>query len=146
MNHRDSVERWLIHEGLKFSEEKSDDNSFLIKINHAGENGVPIEIFEPKSQPGVLVVGSKVIMKNNQISRLLGFSKDEKEKFDKKVGEFCYSIQAIHKMITEDGKQKIGVYVVLDKPEKINQPGIFDAINQVSEMNEKTSRFLLKTF
>ena len=92
------------------------------------------------------MVGSKVIMKNNQIARFLGFSPDEKERFEKKVGDYCYSLQAIHKMIEEDGKQKIGVYVVLDEKVDINQQTLFEAVDRVSEMNEKTSRFLLKTF
>ena len=47
---------------------------------------------------------------------------------------------------TQDGKQKIGVYVVLDDKVDINQQTLFEAVNKVSEMNEKTSRFLLKTF
>jgi hypothetical protein len=85
-------------------------------------------------------------MKNNQISRYLGFSPEEKEKFEKKVGDYCYSLQAIHKVIEEDGKQKIGVYAVLDEKVEINQQVLFDVINRVSEMHEKTARFLLKTF
>ena len=55
-------------------------------------------------------------------------------------------MQKINKNITEDGKRKIGVYVVLDKPDEINQQAVFDAMDRVSEMYEKTSRFLLKTF
>lgn len=143
---RDNVERWLIHESLSFEDIKSSDNSFHILVKHAGQFGIPIEVFEPKAQPGVLVVGAKVIMKNNQISRYLGFNEDEKARFEKKVGDFCYSIQAINKMMAEDGKQKIGVFVVLDNKTEINQQTFLDAIDRVSEMHEKTARFLLKTF
>ena len=143
---RDNVERWLIHESLSFEEIKSTENSFHILVKHAGEFGIPVEIFEPKGQPGVLVIGAKVIMKNNQIARYLGFNDDEKARFEKKVGDFCYSIQAINKMIVEDGKQKVGVFVVLDDKTDINQQTVFDAIDRVSEMHEKTSRFLMKTF
>ena len=56
------------------------------------------------------------------------------------------SIEAISKIMTEDGKQKVAVYVVLDNKENINQQAMFDAIDAVSEKHEKTSRFLLKTF
>jgi hypothetical protein len=35
---------------------------------------------------------------------------------------------------------------VLDDKENINQQTVFDAIDKVGEMYEKTSRFLLKTF
>ena len=143
---RDNVERWLIHESHIFEFIKSAENSFHVHVQHAGKAGVPVEIFEPKNQPGILVVGSKVNMKNNQISRFLGYTSEEKKRFEQKISDYCYSIQAIHKMIEEDGKQKIGVYVVLDKKEEINQQTLFDAVNRVSEMNEKTTRFLLKTF
>ena len=143
---RDSVERWLIHEGHSFEEIKNPDNSFQILVKHAGQYGNPVEIFEPKAQPGILVIGSKVIMKNKQIARYLGFNEEEKEIFKKKVSDFCNSIHAINKIITEDGKQKIGLYVVLDDKENINQQTVFDAIDRVSEMHEKAARFLMKTF
>ena len=143
---RDNVERWLIHEGLTFEEMKNPDNSFQIMIKHAGQYGIPVEVFEPKGQPGILVIGAKVVMKNSQISRYMGFNLEEKERFEKKVADFCYSIQTINKIITEDGKQKIGVYVVLDDKENINQQTMLEAIDSVSEKYDKTARFLLKTF
>ena len=143
---RDSVERWVIHEGLSFEEVKNPENIFQVLVKHAGQYGIPVDVFEPKGQPGILIIGAKVIMKNSQIARYLGFNVEEKEKFEKKVADFCYSIQAINKVITEDGKQKIGVYVVLDDKENINQQTMLDAIDKVSEIHEKTSRFLLKTF
>ncbi|HET9008777.1 MAG TPA: DUF2299 family protein [Nitrosarchaeum sp.] len=143
---KDNVERWLIHESHSFELIKNPENSFQILIKHAGPYGIPVEIFEPKSQPGVIVIGAKVIMKNNQIARYLGFNDEEKAKFERKVAEFCNSIQAINRMITEDGKKKVGVFVVLDGKEPITQQIVFDAINRVSEMHEKTARFLMKTF
>ncbi len=143
---RDNVERWLIHEGLSFEEIKNPENSFQILVKHACKYGIPAEIFEPKAQSGILVIGTKVIMKNNQIARYLGFNEDEKERFKEKVNDYCNSIQAINKIITEDGKQKVGVYVVLDDKENINQQTVFDAMDRVSELHEKTSRFLMKTF
>ncbi len=143
---QDNVERWLIHESMSFEGVKSSENSFQVLVKHAGQYGIPVDIFEPKSQPGVLVIGAKVIMKNSQISRYLGFNEEEKEKFEQKVTNFCNLIQVISKIITEDGKQKVGVYVVLDDKENINQQTVFDALDRVSEMHEKTSRFLLKTF
>ena len=143
---RDNIERWLIHEALSFEEIKNPENTFQILVKHAGQYGIPVEIFEPKAQPGILVIGAKVIMKNNQIARYLRFNEEEKGIFEKKVVDFCNSIQAINKIITEDGKQKIGVYFVLDDKKNINQQTIFDAMDRVSEMHEKTIQFLYKTF
>ncbi len=143
---RDNIERWLIHEGLSFEEVKNSENTFQILVKHAGQYGIPVEIFEPKAQSGILVIGAKAIMKNNQIARYLGFSEEEKAIFEKKVADFCNSIHAINKIITEDGKQKIGVYFVLDNKENINQQTVFDAMDRVSEMHEKAARFLMKTF
>ena len=143
---RDNIERWLIHEAHSFEEIKNTENTFQILVKHAGQYGIPVEIFEPKAQPGILVIGAKVIMKNNQIARYLRFNEDEKGTFVKRVAEFCNSIHAINKIITEDGKQKIGVYFVLDDKENINQQTVFDAMDKVSEMYEKTARFLMKTF
>ena len=143
---RDNVERWLIHEGLSFNSVKSEENSFQILVKHAGQYGIPVDIFEPKSQLGILVVGAKVEMKNNQIIRYRGFTDEEKSKFSDKLSDFCNSIQAISKIITEDGKQKVAVYVVLDDKENINQQTMLDAIDSLSEKHERTSRFLLKTF
>jgi hypothetical protein len=143
---RDNVERWIIHEGLQSEEVKNPENNFQILVKHAGRYGIPVDVFEPKGQPGILVIGAKVVMKNSQIARYLGFSAEEKERFESKVNDFCNSIQVINKMITEDGKQKVGVYVVMDDKENINQQTMLDAIDDVSEKYDKTSRFLLKTF
>ncbi|MCH8915292.1 MAG: DUF2299 family protein [Thaumarchaeota archaeon] len=143
---QENIERWLTHEGHSFEEIKNKVNSFQILVRHAGQYGIPTEIFEPKAQPGILVIGAKVTMKNNQIARYLRFNKEEKGIFEKKVVNFCNSIHAINKMITEDGKQKIGVYFVLDDKENINQQTVFDAMDRVSEMHEKAARFLMKTF
>jgi len=143
---RDNVERWIIHEGLSFDEIKNPENNFQILVKHAGQSGIPVDVFEPKGQPGILVIGAKVVMKNNQIARYLGFSVEEKEKFEKKINDYCYSIQVINKIITEDGKQKVGVYVVMDDKENINQQTMLEAIDNVSEKYDKTARFLLKTF
>ena len=140
---RDNVERWLIHSELPFEDAKSNENIFQILVKHAG---IPLEIFEPKTQTGVLVIGSKVVMKNSQIARYLRFSKEEKERFEKRVADYCYLIEAVNKNTTEEGRLKIGVYVVLEKDKDINQQVVFDAMSRVSEMHEKTARYLIKTF
>jgi len=145
-NDRISVERWLIHENYKFSDIKNEENNFQIVIKHTGSFGTPIEIFQPKNQPNVLVIGGKIPLRNNQNARYLKLNDMEKENFEKKVGDFCYSIKAIHKFLEENGKKIIGVYVVIEDETKFNQQDFANAIQQVTEMSERTTQYLMKTF
>lgn len=146
VNLRDNVERWLIHENYKFNEEKSDENSFQMSIKHVGSFGNSVEIFQPKNQSNVLVLGSKIPLKNNQNVRYLRLSDVEREKFEKKVADFCYNIKAIHRMSEENGKKVVGVFVVLDKDEQFNQNSFLESLQNVIEMSDKTSQFLIKAF
>ena len=143
---RDNVERWLIHENYKFSNQKKEDCNFCMVVKNIGAYGAPIEIFEPKKQPGVLVVGGKTFFKNNQTLRYNKLTDSEHEKFHGSVKDFCDSIFAIHKIFKEDGKVVIEVFVVLDNVEQFTQGLVIDTINKVLEMSERVNRFVLKTF
>ncbi len=143
---RNNVERWLIHENYKFSNKKNDDTTFCTVIKHVGSFGTPIEIFEPKNQLGVLVLGGKIFLKNNQTLRYNKLTNAEREEFHRSVKEYCNSIYAINKIFKEDGKVVIGVYVVLDKVERFTQQLVVDTMAKIIEMSEKVTRFVLKTF
>lgn len=143
---RDNVERWLIHENYSFQEIKNPDDSFRILIKHVGSFRIPIEIFEPKKQPGVIVLGGKFALKDKQMVRYLQLNETEQEKFKNSVKDFCDSIRAIHRITKEDGKLVIGVYLVLDKVERFTQQVIVNAIQEITEMSEKIMQFIVKTF
>ena len=143
---RDNVERWLIHENYKFDNKPSAENNFCMVLRNVGSYGTPIEIFEPKKQPGVLVVGGKTFFKNNQTLRYNKLADSEREKFHGSVKDYCDSIYAIHKIFKEDGKVVIEAFVVLDKVERFTQELLMDTIGKVLEMSEKINRFVLKTF
>ena len=115
---RDSVERWLIHENYSFKLSNTDDTSFKILIKNGDGLGNNIEVFEPREQ----------------------------EKIKTKIADFCYSIKAVHKFLDENGKKMVGIYIVLDKPEQLNQPFIIKTLQEIIEMSEKTNRFLIKAF
>ncbi|NIP62457.1 MAG: DUF2299 domain-containing protein [Nitrosopumilaceae archaeon] len=142
----EKVERWLIHHDMEFKQTNNSENIFHTLIKHAGPFGTPIEIFEPKKQPGILVVGAKVPMKNNQIARYLQMNDSERKQYEEKIARFCQMIKAVHKFHEEDGKRMVGIYVVMDQKDDINQQTLLEAIDRASEMYEKTSKFLLKTF
>lgn len=143
---RNNVERWLIHENYSFKAVKSIEDSFRMLIKDNGSFKIPIEIFEPKAQPGVLVLGSKVFLRNPQTARYNKLTDSEREKFKNTVKDFCNSIRAIHKIFKEDGKVVIGVYLVLDKIEQFTQGNVLEALGQVTEMSEKIYQFINKTF
>lgn len=143
---RNNVERWLIHENYSFKDVKSNEDSFRIRIKDIGSFNIPIEIFEPKAQSNVLVLGGKVFLRNPQTARYNKLTESEQEKFKNSVKDFCDSIRAIHKIFKEDGKVVIGIYLVLDKIERFTQENVLEALGKVTEMSEKTYQFINKTF
>ena len=143
---RDNVERWLIHENYDFKQGKSDDATFKIIINNSDGLGNDTEVFEPKGQENILVIGIKIDMKTKQLIRFRELNETEQENFKKKVDDFCYSLKAVGKFLDEDGKKKVGVYIVLDKKEQLNQPNFIATLPKIIEISEKTAQFLFKSF
>jgi len=101
-NLHDSVERWLVQDGYSITETKSEDN-FKIIIENIDAFSNNLEIFEPKEQAGVLVIGVKIPLKSKQMIRYRQLNQKEKENFEKKITDFCYSIQVVNKFSDEDG-------------------------------------------
>ena len=142
----DSVERWLIHENYPMNKTQSDVDTFKFIIKNGDGLGNNIEILEPKQQQGILIVGVKVVLKTKLMTRFLELNETEQEKLKTKIADFCYSIKAVHKFLDEDGKKKAGVYIVLDKPEQLNQAFFMKTLEDIIAMSEQTNRFLIKTF
>jgi hypothetical protein len=42
--------------------------------------------------------------------------------------------------------KKVGVYIVLDKKEQLNQPNFIKILTKIIEISDKTSKFLYKVF
>jgi len=144
-NLRDSVERWLVQDGYSITETKTEDN-FKIIVKNIDAFSNDLEIFEPKQQAGVLVIGVKIPLKAKQMMRYNQLNEKEKTNFEKKMTDFCQSIQAINKFFDEDGMKKVGVYIVLDKKEQLNQPSFIATLPKIIEISEKTAQFLFKSF
>ena len=144
-NLHDSVERWLVQDGYSVIETKTEDN-FKIIIKNIDAFSNDLEIFEPKQQANVLVIGVKIPLKSKQMIRYHQLNQKEKENFEKKMTDFCSSIQAINKFFDEDSMKKVGVYIVLDKKEQLNQPTFIATLPKIIEVSEKTAQFLYKSF
>ena len=136
----------MIHENYPFKSSTSDDTSFKILIKNGDGLGNNIEVFEPKGQENILVTGVKVSFHHKLIRRFLELNETEQEKIKTKIVDFCYSIKAVHKFLDENGKKMVGIYIVLDKPEQLNQPFFIKTLQEIIEMSEKTNRFLIKAF
>ncbi len=145
-NLHENVERWLIQENYSFNEIKTKEDNFKVIIKNADGFGNNLEIFEPKQQANILVIGIKIPLKTNQMIRFLKLNEREKENFEKKMTDFCNSIMAISRFFDEDGKKKVGVYIVLDKKEQLTQPSFTQTLPKIIEMSDKTSQFLHKAF
>ena len=141
----ENVERWLLQENYTFNKTKTDEN-FKIIIKNADPFNNNLEIFEPKQQANVLVIGVKIPLKGKQMMRYRQLNQKEQENFEKKMTDFCSSIQAINKFFDEDGMKKVGVYIVLDKKEQLNQPSFIATLPKIIEASEKTAQFLYKSF
>ena len=144
-NLHQSVERWLVQDGHSVTETKTEDN-FKIIIKNIDACSNNLEIFEPKQQSGVLVIGVKIPLKGKQMMRYRQLNEKEKENFEKKMTDFCSSIQVVNKFSDEDGMKKVGVYIVLDKKEQLNQPTFIATLTKIIEVSEKTAQFLYKSF
>jgi len=94
-NLRDRDERWLVQDGYPVTETKTEDN-FKIIIKNIDAFSNDLEIFEPKQQANVLVIGVKIPLKSKQMIRYRLLNQKEKENFEKKMTDFCSSIQAIN--------------------------------------------------
>ena len=145
-NLHENVERWLIQENYSFKEIKTKEDNFKITIKNANAFNNNLEIFEPKQQLNILVIGIKIPLKTNQMRRFLKLNQNEKGNFEKKITDFCYSIKAINKFFDEDGMKKVGVYIVLDKKEQLTQPYFTKTLAKIVEISDKTSEFLYKAF
>jgi len=143
---QDNLERWLIHENYRFKELKEEENRVCVLIKDVGSNQMSVKIFEPLKQPGILVFGGKVIFSNRQTGRYLKLNDAEREKFHSSVKNYCDSIHTIHKIFKEDGKVVVGVYLVLDKVKVFTQDIVVKSIIKLTEMGDKTYRFIAKTF
>ena len=145
-NLHESVQRWLIHENYSFNEIKTKEDNFKIIIKNADGFGNNLEIFEPKQQANILVIGIKIPLKTNQMIRFLKLNQNEKGNFEKKITDFCYSIKMVNKFFDEDGMKKVGVYIVLDKKEQLTQPSFTKTLTKIIEMSDKTGQFIYKSF
>ena len=135
---QNNVERWLVHEGLKFNYHKPDDNhAFKVVINGpAHVQDIDTEVFEPAKQLGVIVIGRKCPFGTNQNKRYLNMSESEQKKMQERIAEYCNSIGVVHRFLIENGRSIVGIYIVIDSKEKQNQVDFSEALRNITNISD----------
>ena len=107
---------------------------------------------EAEIQP--IKISRSVTLKYNNIfwmQDLNVYSDEEMESFIPKFKKAFkeddnWPVKIINKFFEEDGIKKVGVYIVLDKKEQLNQPGFTKTLTDMIEMSDKVGQFLYKAF
>ena len=143
---QNDVERWLIHEGLRLKYQKDNDSTFKVIVSGPPDaQDVDTEIFEPAGQQGVIVVGRKCPFGTAQNQRYLAMSEAEQENVQERITEYCNSIGAVHRFLTESGRSIVGVYIVIDAADKQNQSYFSDSLRQVTKMADMVKEYIRRT-
>lgn len=142
---QNSVERWLVHESLRFRYAKSDTDTFRAVITSPGGPDDGTEVFEPKNQPGVIVIGRKCPLNAGQNARFLAMTGQEQSKVRSRISEYCDSIGAVHRFLEENGLNMVGVYTVIDATERQNQSDFSESLGDTARMAGRLKDHLRRT-
>lgn len=140
---QNNTERWLVHEGLRFRYEDSDTDQFKVIITgNADARDAGTEIFEPSKQPGIIVIGRKCPFGTEKNIRYSNMTESERQQIMGRISTYCNTIGAVHRFYTINGRRTVGVYIVLDSSNKINQSYFSDSLGQIVEMYDKVNNYL----
>lgn len=139
---RRDVERWLVHEGYRFTHIERDGNAFTMLIRNTGAYGHHLEVFQPIQRRAALVAGSIIPMSNFQHARYQRLSDIQKTKLETRVHEYCRSIGAICRTRRDLGLYSFGVYAVIDDEELFVQRRFAETLALVVEMGDGVTRLL----
>ena len=146
-NIQNNIERWLVHEGLKFKYQKHDTSAtFKVVISGPPDvQDIDTEVFEPASQQGVIVVGKKCLFSTARNQRFLTLTKSEQQRVQDRISEYCNSIGAVHRFLIDNGRHMVGVYVVIDSQEMQNQSYFSESLKKVATMSDGVKEYMRRT-
>lgn len=143
---QNNTERWLVHEGLRFKYAGSDSDAFRFTISGPEDvRDINTEIFEPAGQPGIIVIGRKCPFGTRQNVRYQNMTESERQKVRERISAYCNSIGAVHRFSAEAGRETVGVYIVLDSEDRLNQMAFSDSLKQITEMSDGVKEYLMRT-
>lgn len=139
-----NVERWLIHEGLRFKYQKpDDDHSFKVVISGPPDvRDMGTEIFEPVKQPGVIVVGRGCPFGTRLNQRFLNMTASEQQRVQERIAEYCNYVGAVHRFLIDSGRNIVGVYVVIDSADRQNQSDFSESLRQITRISDQVKEHI----
>ena len=141
---QNDVERWLVHEGLRFKYQKpNDDHAFKAVISGPSDvRDIDTEIFEPAKQPGVIVVGRKCPFGTGLNQRFLNMTASEQQRVRDRITEYCTSVGAVHRFFTDNGRSIVGVYIVIDSADRQNQSDFSESLRHITRMSDQVKEHI----
>lgn len=141
---QNSVERWLVHEGLKFKYQKPDgDHAFKVVISGPADvRDVDTEVFEPAKQLGVIVIGRRCPFGTSQNQRYLNMSESEQKKVQERIAEYCNYIGVVHRFLIESGRSMVCVYIVIDSKDKQNQSDFSESLQSITKISDTVKEYM----
>lgn len=143
---QNNVERWLVHEGLKFKYQKDNDVNFKVVISGpAGVRDIDTEVFEPVKQPGVIVIGRRCAFGTGQNKRFLDMNTSEQQRVQGRLAEYCNSMRIVHRFFEDDGRSIVGAYIVIDSADKQNQLDFSESLQQITKMADQIKEHIRRS-
>ena len=141
---QNNVERWLVHEGLRFKYQKPDhDHSFKVVISGPPDvRDIDTEIFEPAKQPDVIVVGRRCPFGTRLNQRFLNMTASEQQRVRERITEYCNYVGAVHRFLMDNGRSIVGVYVVIDSADRQNQSDFSESLRQITRISDQVKEHI----
>lgn len=144
---QNNVERWLVHEGLRFKYQKPDnDHAFRVVISGPPDvRDVDTEIFEPAGQPGVIVIGRRCPFGTGLNRRFLNMTASEQQRVRDRITEYCNSVGAVHRFLIDNGRNIVGVYIVIDSTDRQNQSDFSESLRHITSMSDQVKEHVRRS-
>ncbi len=143
---QDNVERWLVHAEFKFKYATDPSTEmFKIMISSPDSYDEGTEVFEPRNQPGTIVIGKRRMLRSNANKRFFDMTPEEQNLVEQKISSYCDLLEAVHRFFIENGRKGVGVYIVLDPNRGYNQMDFLNSLERIIEMADRLAMYMKKT-
>jgi len=148
---KNRIEKWLEEEKISFNPIFEPNHLFHYTLKDIGLHKMTIELFQEKNSDE-LIVGFMTFLSNDLNFKIYKFSKDEKEKFKRKIDEFLSTLRVDYRtgirvgyeILSEKGHYG-AKYFVKSKTHDCDKEKFLGILQRVKETGEKSENFLHAT-